>query len=97
MDGTSQTAGERAPTLTFDGTSVAVDTGCNSGSGGYTSDGAAITFQPIAITLMLCTGPAGTLEPVVLGALTGTVPFAIDADGALTLTNGTTVLRFVAG
>ncbi len=97
VDGAPQPVGERAPTLTFDGTSVAVDTGCNTGSGGYTSDDAAITFQPIAITLMLCTGPAGALEPVILGALTGTVPFAIGTDGALTLTNGTTVLRYVAG
>ncbi len=32
-------AGERAPTLTFDGTTVAVDTGCNTGSGGYTVAG----------------------------------------------------------
>ena len=83
VGGAPQAVGERVPTLTFDGTSVAVDTGCNTGAGGYTSDDAAITFQPVAITLMLCTGAAGALEPVILGALTGTVPFTIDADGAL--------------
>ena len=65
VDGAPQPVGERA-TLTFDGTSVAVER-LHTGSGGYTSDDAAITFQPIAITLMLCTGPAGALEPVILG------------------------------
>ena len=44
-------AGVRQPTLEFDGTDVAVDTGCNTGSAGYTVDGDQITFGPMAMTL----------------------------------------------
>ena len=43
-------AGVRAPTLTFTAGTVAVDTGCNTGSGTYTVEGDAVTFGPIATT-----------------------------------------------
>ena len=97
VDGAPVAAGERAPTLAFDGTTVAVDTGCNTGSGGYSADATTITFEPVAITLMLCPEPAGTMETTVLGALTGAVPYAIGSDGALTITNAGTTLRYVVG
>ena len=95
VDSAPVAAGDRPPTLTFDATNVAVDTGCNSGSGGYTADATTITFGPMATTLMLCSDPAGTMETTILGALTGAVPFEIGTDGVLTITNGTTVLRYV--
>ncbi len=96
-DGAEIPAGERVPTLAFDGTTVAVDAGCNTGSGGYTSDATTITFEPIAMTLMLCADPAGTMETAVLGALTGTATYELGPDGALTITNADTTLRYVAG
>jgi heat shock protein HslJ len=90
-------AGERVPTLAFDGATVAVDAGCNTGSGGYTSDATTITFQPIAMTLMLCADPGGTMETTILGALTGTATYELGPDGALTVTNADTTLRYVPG
>ena len=88
--------GERVPTLMFDGTSVAVDTGCNVGGGEYSADATTITFQPLMSTLIVCEGPTGTMEATIQAALTGAVPYEIGADGALTLTSGTTVLRYTA-
>jgi heat shock protein HslJ len=86
---------DRTPTLTFDETTVALDTGCNGGSGSYTVDGDTLAFGPIATTLRLCEDPAGTIETTIVAVLTGTTTFAIDDDGALTLTGGETTLRYV--
>ena len=49
-------AGGRVPTLRFEGGTVAVDTGCNTGSGAYTTSGTDVTFGPIALTRMACLG-----------------------------------------
>ena len=49
---------DQPATLTFDAGTVAVGTGCNTGSGGYQVAGDEITFGPIAITLMACPEPA---------------------------------------
>jgi heat shock protein HslJ len=87
---------DRTPTLTFDAGTVAVDTGCNTGSGGYTVSGGEITFEPIAITLIACAEPVASVEQAVLGVLTGTVTFSV-ADGVLTLTSGDQGLMYVAG
>jgi heat shock protein HslJ len=92
-------AGVRPPTLTFDGSAVAVDTGCNTGSGTYTAADGSLSFAPVATTRMACTDPAGAaMEQHVLAVLTGTAAAAIDAD-VLTLTNGTNglVARAAAG
>ena len=96
VDGADVPVGERVPTLMFDGTSVAVDTGCNVGGGDYAADATTITFQPLMSTMIACEGPTGTMESTINAALTGTVPFEIGADGALTITSGTTVLRYTA-
>ena len=96
VDGAEVPVGDRVPTISFDGTSVAVDTGCNTGGGGYTADETTITFQALVSTLIACEGPTATMESTITGALTGTVPFEIGADGALTITNGATTLRYVA-
>ena len=82
-------AGVRAPTLTLEGGNVLVDTGCNTGRGGYTITGDALTFGPIATTRMACEPAAMQVEQQVLAVLTGSATFAVDAD-ALTLTNGGT-------
>ena len=96
VDGAEVPVGDRIPTLVFDGTSVAVDSGCNTGGGGYTADATTITFQPLIGTLIACEGATATMESTITDALTGTVPFEIGADGALTITNGATTLRYVA-
>ena len=79
------------------GRSVAVDGGCNNGTGSYTVAGDQVTFGPIAMTMMACVDPAvGTLEstrslerPHRHGDLTV-------EQGVLTLMNGTTGLRYIA-
>lgn len=57
-------------TFTFadDGT-VAVETGCNTGSGRFEVDGSRLRFVDVAVTEMACDGPAGALESVVLPIL----------------------------
>ena len=59
VDGADVPVGERVPTLMFDGTSVAVDTGCNVGGGDYAADATTITFQPLMSTLIACDGADG--------------------------------------
>ena len=94
-DGADVPVGERVPTLLFDGTSVAVDTGCNTGGGGYSADATTITFQALISTMIVCEGPTGTMESTI-NAASGTVPFEISADGELTITSGTTVLSYAS-
>ena len=93
---TAIAAGVRRPTLQFDGTNVAVDTGCNTGSGTYTVAGDQLTFGPIAMTLMLCQGVTNDVEQAQLAVLTGTAT-ATTADGVLTLMNGDQGLHYTAG
>lgn len=93
---TAIAAGVRRPTLQFDGTNVAVDTGCNTGSGTYTVAGDQITFGPIAMTLIACEGITNDVERAVLTVLTGTATATI-ADGVLTLINGDQGLHYITG
>jgi heat shock protein HslJ len=82
--------------LVFDASSVAVETGCNSGSGGYIAEDDLITFGPIATTLKLCVDEGvAALEQSVLGVLQGEVESAIDGN-TLTLTKDGTGLVLTA-
>jgi heat shock protein HslJ len=81
----------RAPTLQFDAGQVAVDAGCNTGSGGYEATERDITFGPIATTRMACDDASMEVEAHVLAVLDGTALYEIEA-GVLTLTNGDTGL-----
>jgi heat shock protein HslJ len=67
-------------TLVFAGGKVAVDGGCNKGSGAATIAETVITFGPIGTTKMACEGPAMQVEQQVLAALAGDVAWTIDAD-----------------
>ena len=80
--------------LTFDGGTVAVEAGCNSGSGSYTVDGDTITFGPIATTMMLCPDDVMALETAVLAVLQGDATYAIDGD-SLRLVNEPNGLHLV--
>ncbi len=73
--------------LTFDGGTVSVEAGCNSGSGTYESGDGTVTFGPIGTTKMACADDVMALETAVLLALAGEANYTIDTD-TLTLQNG---------
>ncbi len=78
------------PHLTFgaDG-NASGSTGCNSMSGNYATDGAALTFGPLMTTRMACEADLMVQETAVLEALEAVSGWEIDADGLLHLTGGT--------
>jgi heat shock protein HslJ len=67
-------------TLVFADGKVAVDTGCNTGSGATAIGEASITFGPVATTKMACEPAAMEVEQLVLAVLAGDVGYSIDAD-----------------
>jgi heat shock protein HslJ len=68
-------------TIADDGT-VAVETGCNSGSGTVEVTDTTMTFGPIAVTKRACTDEAvNQLEASVLAVLQGDVSYEINGDG----------------
>jgi len=78
------------PHLTFAANGNASgSTGCNSMSGTYATDGAALTFGPLATTRMACEANLMNQETAVLQALAGASGWEIDADGLLHLTGET--------
>ncbi len=60
--------------------SAAVNTGCNSGSTSVTVGDGTLTFDPMAVTLMLCEGDGGSVEQAVLATLAGEVTYSIERD-----------------
>ena len=85
-----------APTLVFTETDVNGTGGCNTFGGTYTTDGDAISFGPIASTMMACEGQSMEQETVYFAALDGANRYAVDGD-ALTLTGDAGMLTFSAG
>jgi heat shock protein HslJ len=84
--------------LVFDATSVAVETGCNSGSGGYEAQDGTITFGPIATTLKLCVDESiGALEQSVLAVLQGEVQSEIDGNTLTLMKDGTGLVLTAEG
>jgi len=75
----SMPAGVEASLVFADG-KVAVDAGCNKGSGAAEIGDTTITFGPIATTRMFCEGAAGEVEQQVLGVLSGEVAYTVDSD-----------------
>lgn len=80
-DAVSSVPGGVESTLTFadDGT-VAVDTGCNTGSGPVEVGDGTLTFGPLAMTMRFCEGDPGEVEMVVTTTLIGDVSYEIDSD-----------------
>ena len=72
-----------------------VEAGCNMGGGPVEVTADTLTFGPIATTKMACEAGPASVESAVLGALSGTVDYTIDAD-ALTLGSGINGLIFRA-
>jgi heat shock protein HslJ len=85
-EGVSSVPESAQASLVFDASSVAVETGCNSGSGAYELKDDVITFGPVATTLKLCVeGGIAALEQSVQAVLQGEVESVIDGN-TLTLT-----------
>lgn len=84
------------PTLTIDeeGT-VGVFAGCNRGSGTVDITETTLTFSPLALTKMACTGPGAELETQVTTVLDGETDYTVDGE-TLTITNGTSGLVYTA-
>lgn len=94
---TAVPAGAGPATLVFNGSTVDIDTGCNTGSGGYTVDGDQITWGPIAMTLRLCEDPAGSLETAIVSVLQGTTTFTVDGNQlTITAASGDSGLMYLA-
>ena len=69
--------------LTFDsGGNVSGSTGCNSISGSYALDGAALTFGPLATTRMACEGVDTWLSGLATAVVSGDTLTVSDAPGA---------------
>lgn len=81
------------PTLTIEGGTALVDTGCNTGSAPVAVDGDTLTFGPLALTKMACEPELMDLEAHVASVLSGTATFTIEA-ASLTVSNGDLGLTF---
>jgi len=60
-------------TLTFGADTVEIDTGCNTGTAGYTTTATTIRFEPPTLTRMGCDPPVMAVEQALVSALTGEV------------------------
>ena len=80
-------AGTKTPPVTarFEGGQVSGFSGCNRYMGTFTLDRDSVVIGPLAGTMMACPEPQMAIEKAFLGALTGTLRYAISGDG-LTLT-----------
>jgi heat shock protein HslJ len=88
--------GTPAPTLSFNGEEVAIDTGCNTGGATYEAGDGTLTIGPIRLTRMACTTPdASAREATVLAVLEGTTTYEIEGD-VVTITKGDTGLIYRA-
>lgn len=77
-----------SPTISFQGSQVGGDSGCNNFSGSYTLDGSTIKFSPgMATTLKACDDPVTSVETAYLQALAAVDKVALDGD-KLTLSTG---------
>jgi heat shock protein HslJ len=81
--------------ITIAGGRVDVEAGCNMGGGPVEATDDTLTFGPIATTKMACEAGPASVESAVLGVLSGTVDYTIDAN-VLTLDAGHAGLNFRA-
>lgn len=97
LDGNAPLSGT-VLTARFEGGAVSGDAGCNVFSGGYETDGDAISMGPIATTLAACAAPEGVMEQegAYLTALESAETFAQDGNQLVLARGGTDVVRFEA-
>jgi heat shock protein HslJ len=67
-------------TAHFEGGRISGFSGCNQYTGGYTLNRDSVVIGSLAGTLMACSEPQMVLEKAVMGALTGTLGYAITGD-----------------
>jgi heat shock protein HslJ len=93
-DAVSSVPGGVVATLRFAGDgSLAVEPGCNSGSGTYALGDGVIAFGPIGMTRMACPGDRDAVEVAVTAVLQGEVDYDIES-ATLTLRSGDRGLQF---
>ncbi|WP_092774737.1 META domain-containing protein [Actinokineospora terrae] len=73
--------------LTFTANTVAIETGCNSGTANYTVQGNTLKFDPPLLTKMACADGSSEVENAIIAALGPATTYTIEAQ-SLTLTNG---------
>jgi heat shock protein HslJ len=66
--------------LTIANGQISVQAGCNTGGGTVKIGAGTLTLGPLAVTMMACMGDAMTVERAVLGTLSGTVTYTLDAN-----------------
>lgn len=81
--------------IQLQGAVLAIDTGCNTGSGDVRASGGAMTFGVIALTKKACTPENGGVEGAMTAVLQGEASYAIDGD-TLTIMHGAQGLVFTA-
>jgi heat shock protein HslJ len=87
---------EVEPTLFLSGGEVVGDAGCNSYFGSYELDATSLTFpNPFGVTRKHCEGAAQEVEDVYLPLLQATTGWAIDDEGALSLSDADGVVQLV--
>ena len=79
--------GVRTPTVTVNAGALALDAGCNTGSGDVAVGDDELAIGPLIMTVMLCDESSMGVENHVLGVLTGTVDYDVD-HRRLTIMNG---------
>lgn len=94
LDGAAPVAGGRPATLEIDAEGrVAGSTGCNRFMGGYSADGATVTFGQLATTMMACPDELMQQERTFLDVMGAAASYSI-VDDTLTITaaDGRTVV-----
>jgi heat shock protein HslJ len=66
--------------LVFKDGQVAVDAGCNTGTGRETHTDTTITFGPIGMTMMICKDDVMKVESAIVAVLNGQQPYEITGD-----------------
>jgi heat shock protein HslJ len=84
------------PTMRLEAGKVSGSTGCNSYTGSYTLEGAALSFGGIASTAMACSPARDAIQTAFLGRVDKVAGWHMDGNNlVLTDANGSTVLSFV--
>ena len=90
-----------SPWIEFDGSTVTLNTSCNSGSGKAEIGDTTITFGPITLTQRACMPPSSDVEDAMTAVLQGVTNYTVtdDPSGVLLVImseDGTTGLQFAA-
>ena len=88
--------GVNASLMFADDGTVAVDTGCNTGSASVAIDGNQLQIGPIALTKKACEGDATRVETAVVALAMGPLDYHVEGD-QLILTTGANSLVLTAG